>query len=426
MTVVRRAAVVVALAVLLLPALSADPLRQARPPDRWLTQMLAWLAAVNTHLPGRADTALGISLTWSLADLESALADVLALGHRLGSERKGAVAYRGRLFSQVTLRPLFGLREDEPTEQMLNRLLRRGAVYHSDVAIWMSRDNGLGGRVAGPGATALLVGDGRQRAQTTTSVHWLFGRELLDREQPGPGDDELARLWYLAAAAYLQATRMVTEADVHLSRARQIFPREPELLFEGGCAIETLTAPSLQAALGAAAMSPRQLSLLPSERSLLGRAETLFGRALQYEPTLAEARVRLARLLAVRGQHEAARAQLRQVVAARTTNELRYLALMLIGDEEQAAGRRGDARERYEEAAALFPTAQSPLLALTELAREGRDRDRATATLERLSKLSVKPEERVDPWWAYYYGMRGRDVRERLAALYERLEADTP
>jgi tetratricopeptide (TPR) repeat protein len=143
----------------------------------------------------------------------------------------------------------------------------------------------------------------------------------------------------------------------------------------------------------------------------------VFRRALQADPTLAEARVRLARLPAARGQHAEAIAELQRALAAQPANDVRYLALMLLGDEVQAIGRRGEAKEHYEAAAALYPTAQSPLLALGLLAREGGDRRAAIAALDRISRLPADPEARIDPSWAYYL-MQGRDADRLMQRLY--------
>ena len=416
---------VVLVATLLTPPANAAPHCQIPAADRWFASMLEWLAAVNGHRPGQTDAAIGTAAAKSLADLEATLADVVGLRDRWSSSQQDVVTYRGRKFTHPELRGLFGVVGDEPVKPGVNRLLRRAAVYHADIAIFVSAVGPAGeGGVPRPGRSAIVIGDGRQRATTTSTIHWAFGRDVLDSLAPGPKGDEIARAWYLAGAAYLQAAHMVTESDDHLSRARQIFPDDAQVLFEGACTLETLAGPSIQAAWRAGAPSARARALLPSERSILGRAEQLHRRALQHDPSLIEARVRLARITAARGQHREAIELLQQALAAGPPDVLHYLAAMLLGDDEQAVGRRAAARGHYEEAAQLFPTAQSPLLALGLLARDGSEREAATAALERLGRLPAEPERRVDPWWVYYFQMRGGNVNQRLRHLYALVERD--
>jgi hypothetical protein len=54
-----------------------------------------------------------------------------------------------------------------------------------------------------------------------------------------------------------------------------------------------------------------------------------------------------------------------------------------------------------ERAASLYPTAQSPWLALSELARRRGDRPGALRAIDRLFALPADAEERHDPWWTY-------------------------
>ncbi len=423
--------VLVAVAVLLLfPTCSwPAPASPQDAPPQWLLSLFSWLAAVNTHRPGQADAAVGAGANQRLIDLEDVLGDLMALGDRLSKAPGGAVKYQDHEFSVAELRTIMGFREAEPVGQGLTRLLHRAAVYHADVALITSRDDQSARGLRRPGRTSYLVGDGQQTRQTTSTVHWAFGRALLDHLEPGPARDPLARAWYLATASVLQSLRLVSEADDHLSRARRIFPDDARLLFEGACAVETLTAPTLQAAAGPIPPGPRPggtfrtISSAPSVRSLLRRAEQLFRRALQRNPTLTEARVRLARLTAGDGQHAEAIDLLQQALAAPAREEVRYLALMQLGDEELAVGRRAEARGRYEAAARLFPTAQTPLLALGLAARESGDRPGAAAALDRLSRLPVDPLERIDPAW-FYYMMQGWDADRLMQELYALAEKE--
>ena len=78
-----------------------------------------------------------------------------------------------------------------------------------------------------------------------------------------------------------------------------------------------------------------------------------------------------------------------------------YLAELLMGSIHETAGRGERARESFERAAALQPRAQSPLVALSHLAREAGNRSEAVRYIDRLAALPPPTDGRNDPWWHY-------------------------
>lgn len=420
-TVTRGA--IVSLAILLVCTSSAfartEPACPSENPE-WLVSMTAWVMAVNRHAPGQVDDTLRALVRPQLADLQDVLTDALALSRQVS--KRDHVEYRGCSFTAEQLRRLLGFREADTARAGTNRLLHRAAAYHADVG-WAASRGDLKGTTAntGPGRRSQIVGDGQRVRTSMSSIHWEFGRELLDHLEPGPSRDPVARAWYEATGASLQLLKEQTLADEHLSRARQIFPDDAMILFRGACAIETLASPTIQAAMDREPEPrPRSAPERPSLRSLLNQAEQLFRRALSRDSSLTEAKVRLARLTAERSNHEEALGLLRRVMDENPANDLRYLALLLLGNAEQATGRRIDARTHYEEAAALCRTAQSPLLALAMLARDNGDRAAVADALDRLSRLPADPHVRVDPWWTYYVS-QGSDAGVLMRRLYAML-----
>jgi hypothetical protein len=77
---------------------------------------------------------------------------------------------------------------------------------------------------------------------------------------------------------------------------------------------------------------------------------------------------------------------------------------MFLGDAQQRAGQPEQARAAYEAASALFPRAQSPYLALAQLARRKPDRAGALEALERMFGRPGLAELMYDPWSDYYGG----------------------
>jgi hypothetical protein len=90
---------------------------------------------------------------------------------------------------------------------------------------------------------------------------------------------------------------------------------------------------------------------------------------------------------------------------------------MLLGNEEQALGRNDVARTHYREAAALCPSAQSPHIALSQLARQSGDRTEALAAMKQLVTLPADDRDRRDPWWTYYIWFH-KNAESLLGELY--------
>jgi tetratricopeptide (TPR) repeat protein len=161
------------------------------------------------------------------------------------------------------------------------------------------------------------------------------------------------------------------------------------------------------------------------EGSELRLAEQLYKRALERNPRLVEARIRLGRVLGRRGRHEEAIDQLRQGRAAEAP-VLQFYAHLFLADEFEALGKDDEARQSYEQAAALAPTAQSALFGLSRIAEKAGDRAAARELIARVVKLPPSEEARPDPWWVYEIvqarGVDGllADLRQRIASLATR------
>ena len=111
--------------------------------------------------------------------------------------------------------------------------------------------------------------------------------------------------------------------------------------------------------------------------------------------------------------------ELRRAAGELTDPEQLYYAELFLGAEEAALGNREAARVAYDRAAELFPQAQSPLLALSEIARRSGDRNGALRAIDRLFALSGEGrDEHDDPWW-WYYTTQARDADDLLDALYQ-------
>ena len=126
---------------------------------------------------------------------------------------------------------------------------------------------------------------------------------------------------------------------------------------------------------------------IPPAEKTNAEAERLFRRALSIDPSLVEARVRLARLLDLRKRHEEAAAELKTALAGNATPVVAFYAHLFAGRAAQSLGQSDVAAGHYQDALALFPDAQSALLASSQLALF---RSNVAATLEPVQRLGAR------------------------------------
>jgi tetratricopeptide (TPR) repeat protein len=239
-----------------------------------------------------------------------------------------------------------------------------------------------------------MLDDGRQVGFTYGGVHWDVAHLLLDEVLPDPSRDGTVRLWYRGVAAFFANRWALVESAPHLERARRLFPTDPDIFAASGSLYETFAAPPLQDVAKSLAQGGFPVSIGPTGANLR-RAETFFRRAVELDDGFTEARVRLGRVMGLQGRHGDAAAQLKQAMATEGDSLTRYYASLFLGTELQALGDLDEARRSFERAAALYPRAQSPHLALSQLARRSGDRAGASS---RSAMSSCKAPTRRPTW----------------------------
>ena len=422
-----------------------------------ITRFETWLKAIAQHRPGALDEHVRLVNTWNQEQLRQIWMDAstivslvrepdVSLFYVNEQSGSGGPGQQGRQLSPLAtsrstqvlytvgeLRRLRALvKQVSPTGRPgpENDLLKRGAMLHADITILTP----VGSRVAGsdvrpgPGGLTLFMNDGQQIGLQGLVSHWNMGRRLLDRVRPvetrktlktlpNPAGDEDVRRWYVVGCAYMARIRNIE--SVHFTRALELFPNDPEVLFFAGSAREAFAGARTQAVMRSIKV-PRDVSFdVQDEDAELRRAEQLYKRAIERNSNFLEARIRLGRVLGRRGRHKEAVEQLRQGQVA-SEPVLQYYAHLFLGAEFEALGNGAEARQSYERAAALAPTAQSPLLGLSRIADRAGDRAAARDAIAR--GLQLPMEDRADPWWVYEI-VQARGVDRLLADLRQRIAA---
>lgn len=362
----------------------------------------SWIADVTDHQPGTIDKPLLDVATLSPANLDTVrrvLRDVLKV-------------------------------ERVPAR---NDILRRGAMVHTDIALLLperaaeylqtgeGRDRFIFDPFEKPrilyrrDADALVFSlDGEYVASAAETAHWSMARMLLRGIYPHPSADEFVRLWYRAVSAFFEESYLFGNAKYHLERALDVLPHDPMILFYAGAMHEAYASERIQSVPKTRPAIAAQLRF-PSPQAEWRSAERLLGEAVK-ENAPAEARLRHARVLGRLGRHAEAAAILRVLEPQLSDRRLQYFGALFLGSEEAALGRADQARDAFERAAALFPTAQSPLMAMSDLFRRSGNRAAALTVLRRIQALPADPRERGDPWVDYFRSF-ALDAGDQLAAV---------
>lgn len=367
--------------------------------ERAAARFREWTDAVDQHVPGTADPPAVEISQWPGADLDLLLRWVLHL---------------------FEARPAIRIDQHLPPVPRVVDLARRGTLLHADVALRVSESSRSATSLRSSPTRHYVVNvfDGQDLGGSRAVVHLEVGRALLSFLSYRRLDDvEFVSLWYRATSSALLHARRLGYAAPHVTAGLEALPDDVRLLFYDGVMHEVLATPRVQRALDATKMPLGFRPSVDSSRKELDRAEKLLARALKLNSADAEVHLHHGRILAQLDRHAEAAAELAGVDGAFQDTDLAYYAALFHGEEEAALGRRDAARAAFERAAGLCPNAQSPLLALSRLARRYGDRPAAVEALARLFALPTVRSRRLDPWWLYSES-HVRDADALLTSLY--------
>jgi tetratricopeptide (TPR) repeat protein len=401
------------ISIVLLIALGTGAVAHAfqTPQLHGIARLQAWQSAVDAHRPGSLDQPLLQFAEWSRDDLEALFVDALALLDAIKNPgRRSARPSRDFTASDVEALVMLATVENQ---RDVNRVAHRAALFHTDLARFFppasaaAVKRGSGDPGIAPRRSTAILEDGTPRATGSGALHWDFARQLLDAVTPDPAADPWVRSWYQATAALFAVDHQYSEAVPHFKRARQLFPRDAVILTDIGCFYEALAAPRIQDAMQVAVLPDGVKFEVAAELPNLHQAADAFRQAVAADAGSIEARLRLGRVTGLLGDHEAALSALRQVRQDSRDAKTSYYAALFAGAEEQTLGRFDDARRSFERAATLYPRAQSPQFALSQVAWLSGDSDGALRLLQASLRPGAPPSAADDPWSEYFDGLGG-------------------
>lgn len=396
--------------------------------------LAAWLQAVEDHQLGRADAALQRASRWTPNELDLLRVEIDVLYLFLRNVDVETITYmpseRGRSFPGT--RPpvhIFNRQALEHLRVLAARVkaigptvvAQRGAMLHTDL-VTLGLDVVVPADDAPPAARASLrvwVDDGGLRGVSYSPMHWGLARLLANQATTDSDGERWVGDWYRATVAFLQREREY--GSDHITEALRHLPSDARLLLMVGAQHEALASPAVQAFVET---SPGRLKLpVQAANRELAAAEGRLNQALAAESDLVEARVRLGRVLGVRGRHAEAVTELRH--AARTVNEplLEYYANLFLGAELISLADQAGARNAFVRATELYPRARSPHLALALLTMRAANRNESAEHLRRALTGDDGSDPDSDPWFAYH-AAHGRHADEWLQAVRDSLARD--
>lgn len=388
---------IVALSLLATPAAAQTPRMRDNSP---VAALQRWTARIDAHRPGENDAAVAAQAALK-PDERAVLLNAaipFAVYFQRGNDLSGPPGVK---LNPIEKTLVSNLANEIASKQTFAAWLRRAVVLETDVAVLAPEITAEAMRGA-PNTgiqESIRAEDGETGERGLLDWHWDLARYLLD-QRDRPGSDAFAADWYHAVALYQLDHMLLAELTPHLRKAALVFPADARIKFDQGCLADALGSGRVQAVL--VGEQPRGFRpSVPTQEAAESQAAGHFRRAMELDAKAAEPRVRLARLLEKSGKAKDAVDLLAQASSLPKTRELEYMSHLVAARAKGALGEFEDAALHLKAALQLFPTAQSPLVALSQLALEAGELEDAVAAASNL-RLDPRRGDRDDPWWSYF------------------------
>jgi tetratricopeptide (TPR) repeat protein len=223
---------------------------------------------------------------------------------------------------------------------------------------------------------------------------------------------EVRRHVWLLSIWLLQLRHELKELEMLLTKAKAIFLRDGALLLASGSFHEVQARPWGLLDASESRQGNLEAWRLTERTWRLKSAESDYREATNADPTLAEAWLRLGRVLALQSRRDEAHVALARVPELTTDTRWRYLALLFRAAAYEADGKSEATEPSYRGALEVWPSSQAARLGLSRLRAERGAWDEARKELDGVGGAGGSGD---DPWWAYDFGQAWRiesDVTE--------------
>jgi Tfp pilus assembly protein PilF len=326
----------------------------------------------------------------------------LAIAASAGSEtelqvdqyRRAVLAYRANNFqlaadavrntSQVALKRVIAS-VSEGDRKWAAPLLEAAAMLHTDVVL-------------------------RQQVRTAKEMDLQFGaaNDLVERlDLRDPKQARFRQRWLALVASFFLWRTMPDLAMPYIERALRSGGQHGQAEMQAGIAEEML------AHIGDVALQDPEVidaARVTPARMHLTFAEAHYRRALGLDESLAEAQLRLGRILYLRGESKQAREQFQAVARRPAPVRIQYLSHLFLGRAHQHAGDLTNAKAEFETALSLGPQFQTPYVALSVVESLAGNAAAARGAIERWTQSPHAGAEDPDPWSDYQNGTFDADA----------------
>jgi len=203
---------------------------------------------------------------------------------------------------------------------------------------------------------------------------WRQWSQALAVAEASPTESQAGflRAWYRAFGLFCTGSYIATDAIRVLDLGRARFPDDALIALALAQAYE-----ARGTSLAGSGAGPAQVQASSAD---LGAAEGIYRGLLSRDPPQAEARLRLGRVLELRGQRDQALAEMGQAAAA-PDKRVQYLSHLFAGDLLRRQSRIPEARQQLAQALAAWPSGQAAALSLAETLHAAGDVEAAAKTL---------------------------------------------
>ena len=232
-----------------------------------------------------------------------------------------------------------------------------------------------------------------------------------------PGEKAFVRGWFLTVAYIYQGSNPSVSLH-YLKEARQQFPDDAEILFATGVTYETLAAvdrdrdvlEDAEKFYRRTGTSYETMVAVGKDSGELKDAEKFYRRSIEVDSGLAEAHLRLGKVLQERGgdRTEEANRELEWVATNASDPHLLFLANLFLGDHHMSRDKFVAAVAFYRAAVDSEPRWQTAYIALSHALRASGERSAARDVMQKALRLPVHDPSYVDGYRLYALGQLGK------------------